>query len=162
MPTKATIKITIPVEIEIADLLQEDEFKFVSKCMSDPRSVNEDEPLEPQRKWFLEMWRAQVKLQQALLADPTLLTRFLGAITLDEILHGTPFGEKSIVKAETVKDAIRPAVEKIEAVAHFYPVVDEALLDTEDMIRELSEAVKARFGKPQIALVSTPTPDTSS
>lgn len=154
MPTKATIKITIPVEIEIADLLQDGESKFVSKCMSDPRNVNEDEPLEPQRKWFLEMWRAQVKLQQALLADPRLLARFLGAITLDEILHGTPFGEKSIVKTETVKDAIRPAVEKIDAVAHFYPVVDEALLDTDDMIRELSEALKARYGKPEIALVS--------
>lgn len=153
MATKATLKITVPVEVEMTDLLPEDEFKFVSECMSDPRSVNEDEPLEPQRKWFLNMWRAQVRLQQALLADRKLLARFLGAMALDEVLHG-PCGTGRNVEAETVADAIRPAVEKIDAVAHFYPVVEETLLGTDDMIQKLFEAVKVRYGKPEVALLT--------
>lgn len=155
MVTKLTLKIEVPVEIEMDDLLPEGEFRFVSKMMSNPSRLDESLSLDFHRKWFRQSWNAQSRLQQAMLANPVLLERFIGYLAMSEI--ETP----GIISPESIETAIRDAVAEIGEEAWFYPVFEETMQDTDEMCRDLIEAVRMNFGKPRAFICNVTTGEKS-
>jgi len=143
---KQQLILTIPIEIEMSDILASDEVEFVREAMkASPIQIGR-EYLTEQKTWFAKRWHSQVALQQVLRDSPVDLLQFFGILALQDLTSSA--NDMSVM---SLNDALLPTIRHLELENDFYPKgldADAALVET---ALDLLESVQVNFGVPSIS-----------
>lgn len=127
---KARFLLTIPLEVDMTPLLMDDVDDFIDRNMSTPGNRDNGLSEQDNRDWFAKLWRSQVQLQQAMIADPARMAKFVQYIAADQICEA--------VQSVTLEDAVYAAADP-ELSNHFMSA-DEFCLDTSELVEDLLQA----------------------
>lgn len=144
--------VTLPIRITMPRLTPDGEPAFVERCMAQPGNCDNDWSEAQNRAWFKEMWRQQVSFQAALLANPELLTGFIGYLALDPLSGGGLMdGHYLSAATPSIDDVAEPIAAAIGQEDHFSPPIEYGV-DTYTMLGEILGAAKVEMrGAPVIA-----------
>lgn len=146
------VTLQIPLHVTIKALPADQEEAYIATCMSHPGNCDNDLSEAENREWFREMWKQQLRFQEALLTNPPYLASFLCFIALEKLTAQLHFAsETPFLDTPELEDVAAPIAESIDAEAHFFPPASFGV-DTWTMLSDLLQAIDVRVaGEPALA-----------